>query len=1182
MSTVTWLHLSDWHQDCDSFDRGVVCAALVQDIKDRRTIHKSLESVDFVVFSGDAAQSGKKKEFEETRDTLFSPVLAELGLPPERLFVVPGNHDLDRDYVRKFYPPDLQQPLRDDAAVQEWLGDDRARSKALEGFEAFESFISGYTGQANCRYGSVGRLDILDKTNVVIIGLNTAWMCGRNKKSSGEVDDRGYLVVGEPQIVDAINNSGGGDLRIVVMHHSFEWLSDFDRNRVEGRIKEWADFILLGHAHSPEVASLEGTGGAYTLIPGGACFSQRTAPHPRWTNSYNFVHLDRAKGKGAVYLRRWDDSEHQWRAHTLSDGVYPLTLRPGLKISSNGRRGKSVPDPAAAEQRYRDLLLETCDILDLANLPEQDRNVAMRRLEMRRLYVPLRVRIEAKTSDAEETSWEDMEKRLDSRRRASALEDVRSYPVGERLAAARRLIVLGDPGAGKTTLARWITTAYLLRLKADPAFSELPDVASLPDADVLPILIRCRDLEGRAGTLDQMLTRTLRAAELSTAEAEAVVGVLRQKIEAKSALLILDGLDEISLSVERLRLCAQIEKIVIAHHDLPVIVTSRIVGYREMGRRLGRNFEHLTLADFSGDDKDVFAQRWCALVERPERQEMAAKELIDDIHSSDRIERLTGNPMLLTTMALVKRKVGRLPQRRVELYEQAVGVLLNWRSELDAPLDPKEALPQLYYLAHAMCERGVQRLPKRDIIGLLLRMRADYPNLHTVHDRPPEEFLALLESRTGLMIEAGRDRYEGKMVPVYEFRHLTFQEFLAASALVEGIFRGRDRGLSLAQTIAPLVDRAKLDENPIYNRGEVAESWREVLRLCVTLCSSDDVDLVLNEILSDESISRVIFAVLCLSDEPYASEWCAENIIKSFVGHVDAINRRNDMLGMNSAGIALASGRWRGLLRKELLAAFFLQPGKHRSSLGGFWGECATRWENGDSDGWVADRVTILEQGEEIDGAAAALEIMYAAYRGKISATKSLVAALISRLGGSPTMAHGAVWALAWLAEKGGWVPDEKINQLFNNLLKDYDTDYGVARSVIWILSATPAADISLSADDLIHWFNVMDDAEEWIGKVASRTRDPGAFITHTACCLHDGEPKARRRCVGAFVGMGADPDGILLSEHLTGYPPWLDPATTIFDNRINGIAKEKAMNPDEIRARYRELNERFRLRLAI
>jgi hypothetical protein len=76
-----------------------------------------------------------------------------------------------------------------------------------------------------------------------------------------------------------------------------------------------------------------------------------------------------------------------------------------------------------------------------------------------------------------------------------------------------------------------------------------------------------------------------------------------------------------------------------------------------MGHRFSNGFTHVTIIDLSSEDKDNFARRWCALTEPANRCAEAADDLIRDIHSSDRIERLTGNPLLLTTMALIRRRI---------------------------------------------------------------------------------------------------------------------------------------------------------------------------------------------------------------------------------------------------------------------------------------------------------------------------------------------------------------------------------------------------------------------------------------------------------------------------------------------------------------------------------------------
>ncbi len=149
--------------------------------------------------------------------------------------------------------------------------------------------------------------------------------------------------------------------------------------------------------------------------------------------------------------------------------------------------------------------------------------------------------------------------------------------------------------------------------------------------------------------------------------------------------------------------------------------------------------------------------------------------------------------MLLTTLALVKRMGGKFPESRADLYWEAIMVLLSWRSEVDTPIDHNEAIPQLEYIAYEMCRMGVQQLRKDEILNLLETIRSKYPNIRAIKKNTPEEFLNLLERRTGILIKVGEVRHNGRPAPVFEFRHLTFQEYLAALALVDGIFPGRDK-----------------------------------------------------------------------------------------------------------------------------------------------------------------------------------------------------------------------------------------------------------------------------------------------------------------------------------------------------------------------------------------------------
>src|SRR5947209_613163 len=92
--SVTWLHISDFHiQDGDSYDRDVVLRALVRSAK----IFCSRGRVPDLIFAtGDIAHSGKPTQYDLATD-FFDQLLAATGLDRRYLFVIPGNHDVDRD-----------------------------------------------------------------------------------------------------------------------------------------------------------------------------------------------------------------------------------------------------------------------------------------------------------------------------------------------------------------------------------------------------------------------------------------------------------------------------------------------------------------------------------------------------------------------------------------------------------------------------------------------------------------------------------------------------------------------------------------------------------------------------------------------------------------------------------------------------------------------------------------------------------------------------------------------------------------------------------------------------------------------------------------------------------------------------------------------------------------------------
>ena len=733
--------------------------------------------------------------------------------------------------------------------------------------------------------------------------------------------------------------------------------------------------------------------------------------------------------------------------------------------------------------RYCDKALVLWDIIDLSNLPAGDIHMATQKLLLRQLYMPLRVEVEPiQRREANDATLVRLEEQREVRRHREAghlLVDESDQPgrrnvrcpVGERLAAFRQLVVLGDPGGGKTTMLRWMATAYLLRHKGDAAFKQVPDTQTLPAKPWIPVLIRCRDLgkDDLCRCFKDFLTQHLNKTELLPEEADVMRAVILDRLAKGEALLLVDGLDEITDPQVRMMFCQELEHTSARYPDAPIVVTSRIVGYRDMPYRMGSGFQHGVIAELRREDKDLFARRWVEVTEHelsPTAKSKRARDLLDALHSSDRIERLTGNPMLLTTLALVERKSGKIPNRRSDLYSDAVSVLLNFNPRHRA-IDKREALPQLAYLAYEMCRLGVQRLNEDDILGLLERFREEYPNVRAVRVHEPQVFLQLLEAQSSILIKAGsiwqKDNFQEQ--PVWEFRHLTFQEYLAARALIDSYYSKRDKDKSLAEQVAPLAGQVvEVRPNRFRPKGEreveVPESWREALRLLVADCRDDDVDGVLLAILipapGEESATtarpRTILASLCLSDEPNVSEEIAFQILDAFVAQV----REGDVEGRGigsllAAGMELGKGAWAGFLKERLMKMYLRCKSGERNKFGSLWGKIEARWAPDEPDtfeSWFTSLTTRVCGEDQIEKTSAALTIMSIAPIDSVWMTSKVIEALFALLSSNPPERLAGAWALGRLSQGvrlrrpvSKWHPDGAEVEILVKILQATDPD---------------------------------------------------------------------------------------------------------------------------------------------
>ena len=698
-----------------------------------------------------------------------------------------------------------------------------------------------------------------------------------------------------------------------------------------------------------------------------------------------------------------------------------------------------------ALSKYCQLALDTWDIIDLSGLPEDDVYLATQSILLRQLYMPLRIEFEDAQTDDElilalsflEDERVRRQKIAAGRIQSGSFEtdspNKMELSVGLKLQTDIKLVILGDPGGGKTTMLRWLATAYLLRLTGEDSFLKLPDIDTLPAKSLLPILIRCRDLgeQDLARCFDDFLCQHLKKTELLPEQAEVMKALILERMVDGTALLLIDGLDEISNVRVRTMFCQEIERTAARYPETTIVVTSRIVGYRDMPHRMSSIFKHGQISQLNRADKIEFARNWIEVTEQSkptQERDTKVKELLEAIEVNDRIDKLTGNPMLLTTLALVKRKVGKLPNKRTKLYSEAVSVLLNWNRSLYETIDEEEAIPQLEFLAFEMCRLGVQSLRNDEVLTILDDFRIEYPNIRAVKKRPPEDFLALLEARSSIIIKSGGFWQNDKTVKdVWEFRHLTFQEYLAARALIDGRYKGRNKKLSLAEQISELAGTVDTSDK----ETTITESWRETLRLLVSDCKDDDIDEVLSAIMTplpteDQNVTkrpRAILAASCLADEPNVGEDLADKILDNFCSEIQIKDGSGNLsTSLDYASDQIAASHWKNKLQEKLLDYFFKTDGELRYRIGGVLACAAYKLNTStfeDATSIFEDTLERLNSNCVRDRVFACLEIMQKAFSKNLDRKKELSNIIIKLTENGVYETTAATWALVWLA--GGW-----------------------------------------------------------------------------------------------------------------------------------------------------------------
>jgi formylglycine-generating enzyme required for sulfatase activity len=440
------------------------------------------------------------------------------------------------------------------------------------------------------------------------------------------------------------------------------------------------------------------------------------------------------------------------------------------------------------------------------------------------------------------------------------------------LNAERKLVLLGGPGSGKSTFVNFVAlsmagealgmpgpnlatlTAPVPREagNANSNASDKPESQHWDHGALLPVQVVLRDLAsqlpppGHAVDADADTVWTFIRGRLKQAALDDFAPHLREELLEHGGLVLLDGLDEVPDAFDRReQIKRAVQDFAATFSRCRFLVTSRTYAYQRQDWKLD-GFSEVQLLPFTTGQIHGFVDAWYAHMVGLERlTEAAASDRADvlkrEAARSERLRELAERPLLLTLIAQLQTEGGgRLPEKREELYDKAVEMLLTrWESlkvrvrpdgtrEIEPSLaewlnagrdDIRKQLNRLAFEAHRDQPQltGTADIAQRTLTDALLDASA---NRADVKVKRLEEYLC---HRAGILAAHGER--------MYQFPHRSFQEYLAACHLTDDEFP--DKLAALARADANRWREVALLAGAKAARGSSLSAWALSETLCL-------------------------------------------------------------------------------------------------------------------------------------------------------------------------------------------------------------------------------------------------------------------------------------------------------------------------------------------------------------
>ncbi|MDW5290920.1 metallophosphoesterase [Formosa sp. PL04] len=414
--------------------------------------------MDLVVFTGDMIDKAGKdfgsvtNGLNKFKENIIVPIIQKLGLDITRFIICPGNHDIDRNADTKMDEIGIKGGLNTVDDINDFINNEEDNYDKINRIKEYKEFeIELYKSIVSDKLHSKFKFSLISEIRGKKIGvssINSSWRC------YGDSDNQN-LLIGENQLNDNFKFIKDCDLKIALVHHQFDWLSEIEKSNIKNHFSSNFNLIFSGHVHQTESEFVKNVSGSSLRLISPSGLNNIREDNKNFVNGFSVLDYG---AESICYFFKYN--------HKLKEFVKNTDVCPEGEwiIEVNSSNANSKTSDLILEDDFHDFLYDSG-----ANFTHRSK-----KLLLDDIYV---------SPFLEQFSLIEQEERSMSTSLDNTFKKIINNDVPH-------LIFLGEENSGKTSLCKQLFKQLLSTENVLPVYIKGSDVKKVADKDIENLINR--------------------------------------------------------------------------------------------------------------------------------------------------------------------------------------------------------------------------------------------------------------------------------------------------------------------------------------------------------------------------------------------------------------------------------------------------------------------------------------------------------------------------------------------------------------------------------------------------------------------------------------------------------------------------------------------------------------------